>query len=221
MPRSRRTGRLRGSLLALALLAPVLLGAAPGGSGETISLAGNEPGERLDVTLTRVVDPADPAGQEPTGNERLVATRFRLENTGTAVYQDSPRRPRTCWTPTGGGSPATTSPPPRGRTSPRPSPSTPEVRRRASSPSGCRGTPTRPRSSSPSMPASPTTSGTGACRSRNGRVSAAPLTALVQTNSFRHAQRTRTRPAPRIRKGSPCAAACSAGWPSPPAPSPC
>ncbi|WP_406048258.1 DUF4352 domain-containing protein [Streptomyces virginiae] len=90
MPRSRRTGRLRGSLLALALLAPVLLGAAPGGSGETISLAGNEPGERLDVTLTRVVDPADPAGQEPTGNERLVATRFRLENTGTAVYQDSP-----------------------------------------------------------------------------------------------------------------------------------
>ncbi|MFB7268424.1 hypothetical protein ACFCXH_40780, partial [Streptomyces nojiriensis] len=25
-----------------------------------------------------------------TGSDRLVATRFRLENTGTAVYQDSP-----------------------------------------------------------------------------------------------------------------------------------
>ncbi|MFG2973039.1 hypothetical protein ACGFYY_08540 [Streptomyces sp. NPDC048331] len=90
MPRSRRARRLRGSLLAFALLVPALLGAAPGGSGETISLAGSEPGLRLDVTLTRVVDPAAPAGQEPAGNERLVATRFRLENTGTAVYRDSP-----------------------------------------------------------------------------------------------------------------------------------
>ncbi|MFF4445121.1 hypothetical protein [Streptomyces sp. NPDC001502] len=93
MPRSRRPGRVRGSLLALALLAPALLGAAPGGSGETISLTGNGPGLRLDVTLTQVVDPASPAGPEPaepTGTDRLVATRFRLENTGTAVYQDSP-----------------------------------------------------------------------------------------------------------------------------------
>ncbi|MFD9476510.1 hypothetical protein [Streptomyces nojiriensis] len=90
MPRSRRPGRVRGSLLALALLAPALLGAAPDGSGETISLTGNGPGRRLDVTLTQVVDPASPAGPEPTGTDRLVATRFRLENTGTAVYQDSP-----------------------------------------------------------------------------------------------------------------------------------
>ncbi|WP_405816281.1 MULTISPECIES: hypothetical protein [unclassified Streptomyces] len=90
MPRSRRPGRLRGPLLALALLAPALLGAAPDGSGETISLAGNEPGLRLDVTLTRVVDPASPTGPESTGGDRLVATRFSLENTGTAVYEDSP-----------------------------------------------------------------------------------------------------------------------------------
>ncbi|MFD5410257.1 DUF4352 domain-containing protein [Streptomyces nojiriensis] len=90
MLRSRRAGRVRGSLLALVLLAPALLGAAPGGSGETISLAGNGPGQRLDVTLTRVVDPAGPVGPEPTGSDRLVATRFRLENTGSAVYQDSP-----------------------------------------------------------------------------------------------------------------------------------
>ncbi|MFD7915606.1 hypothetical protein ACFV30_33655 [Streptomyces sp. NPDC059752] len=90
MPQSRRPGRVQGSLLALALLAPALLGAAPGGSGETISLSGNGPGQRLDVTLTQVVDPATPAGPEPVGSDRLVATRFRLENTGTAVYQDSP-----------------------------------------------------------------------------------------------------------------------------------
>ncbi|MFG2988026.1 hypothetical protein ACGFZK_01720 [Streptomyces sp. NPDC048257] len=93
MFRSRRPGRprrtgLRGSLAVLALLAPALLGAAPGGSGETISLAGNLPGERLDVTLTQVVDPASPASG--TGPDRLVATRLRLENTGTAVYADSP-----------------------------------------------------------------------------------------------------------------------------------
>ncbi|WP_327411926.1 hypothetical protein [Streptomyces sp. NBC_01233] len=104
--------------MALALLAPALLGTAPGGSGETISLAGNEPGQRLDVTLTQVVDPASPADPgpdpdpdpepepvpvpspdpdpelgptpPPDGSDRLVAVRFRLENTGTAVYRDSP-----------------------------------------------------------------------------------------------------------------------------------
>ncbi|MEJ8640656.1 hypothetical protein WKI68_02765 [Streptomyces sp. MS1.HAVA.3] len=94
-------GRLQGFLVALALLVPALLGAAPGGSGETISLAGNEPGQRLDVTLTQVVDPASAAAPEstapdpdpesdPDGPDRLVAVRFRLTNTGTAVYQDSP-----------------------------------------------------------------------------------------------------------------------------------
>ncbi len=100
-PATRRRGRLRGALVALALLANALLGAAPGGSGETISLAGNEPGQRLDVTLTQVVDPASPAvgptaeaergtGADPDGSDRLLAVRFRLENTGTAVYRDSP-----------------------------------------------------------------------------------------------------------------------------------
>ncbi|MFD9515965.1 hypothetical protein [Streptomyces sp. NPDC059979] len=107
--RTRPRGRLRGFVVALALLVPVLLGAAPGGSGETISLAGDEPGQRLDVTLTQVVDPAsaitpeptapdpdpesrsDPDGPaDPAGPDRLVAVRFRLTNTGTAVYQDSP-----------------------------------------------------------------------------------------------------------------------------------
>ncbi|MEU9143791.1 hypothetical protein [Streptomyces sp. NPDC048349] len=91
-PMPRR--RLRGALAALALLGPALLGAAPGGPGdETVSLAGNEPGQRLDVTLVRVVDPAtpaDPQGPAPDASTRLLAVRFRLENTGTAVYKDSP-----------------------------------------------------------------------------------------------------------------------------------
>ncbi|MDX3540411.1 hypothetical protein PV721_40160 [Streptomyces sp. MB09-01] len=112
---TRRCARLRGSLRALALLAllaPAVLGAAPAGSGETISLAGNEPGQRLDVTLTQVVDPASPADpgpspepapvprpqpdpelappSPPSGSDRLVAVRFQLENTGATVYRDSP-----------------------------------------------------------------------------------------------------------------------------------
>ncbi|MFE3788117.1 hypothetical protein [Streptomyces goshikiensis] len=75
------------ALAALALLGPALLGAAPGGSGETVPLSGGLPGERLDVTLVRVVDPASPA---PEGADRLVAVQLRLENTGSAVYKDSP-----------------------------------------------------------------------------------------------------------------------------------
>ncbi|MFE5766679.1 hypothetical protein, partial [Streptomyces sp. NPDC056492] len=95
----------------LALLAPALFGgfgglgglgglggsfSSPGGSGETIPLSGNEPGQHLDVTLTRLVDPADPAAAPASAAraapDRLVAVQFRLENTGTAVYRDSPAK---------------------------------------------------------------------------------------------------------------------------------
>ncbi|WP_051832557.1 hypothetical protein [Streptomyces katrae] len=97
------TRRLRSPLAALLLLAPALLGAlGPDGSGETIPLSGSEPGQHLDVTLTRVVDPAADPGPAPadsasgsgsgSGSDRLVAVQFRLENTGTAVYQDSPAK---------------------------------------------------------------------------------------------------------------------------------
>ncbi|MFJ3876216.1 hypothetical protein ACIPW5_02005 [Streptomyces sp. NPDC090077] len=75
-----RPGRLLGVLVAV-----LLVGAGTGGSGETVSLDGDRPGERLDVTLTRVVDPAGRAGAE-----RLVAVGLRLENTGTVPYEDSP-----------------------------------------------------------------------------------------------------------------------------------
>ncbi|MCX5380718.1 DUF4352 domain-containing protein [Streptomyces sp. NBC_00091] len=76
----RRPSRLVGPVLAL-----LLIGAGPGGSGETVSLDGDRPGERLDVTLTRVVDPAGTADAD-----RLVAVELRLENTGTLPYRDSP-----------------------------------------------------------------------------------------------------------------------------------
>ncbi|MFG2981954.1 hypothetical protein ACGFYQ_11970 [Streptomyces sp. NPDC048258] len=88
-----RRPRLRGALATVALLGPLLLGAGPDGSGETVSLAGNEPGQRLDVTLVRVVDPAspaDPEGPAADASTRLLAARFRLENTGTVEYNDSP-----------------------------------------------------------------------------------------------------------------------------------
>lgn len=92
VPRPRPPRRLRSPLVMLAVLAPALLGAiGPGGSGETIPLSGNEPGQHLDVTLTRVVDPAVPPPADSDA-DRLVAVQFRLENTGTAVYQDSPAK---------------------------------------------------------------------------------------------------------------------------------
>ncbi|RSS71763.1 DUF4352 domain-containing protein [Streptomyces sp. WAC06614] len=76
----------------LVLAVPALLGAA-GPSDETIPLRGNGPGERLDVTVTRTVDPAQPEGpaDAPPAGERLVAVEFRLKNTGTADYKDSPQ----------------------------------------------------------------------------------------------------------------------------------
>ncbi|MDD9380680.1 hypothetical protein M8Z33_29305 [Streptomyces sp. ZAF1911] len=78
--------------LTVALLlgpAPLSSGAGPGpdASGETVSLTGTAPGARLDVTLVRVTDPAGPA---PDDADRLVSVQLHLENTGTAVYEDSP-----------------------------------------------------------------------------------------------------------------------------------
>ncbi|KIF06158.1 hypothetical protein PL81_09115 [Streptomyces sp. RSD-27] len=66
----------------------MLLAAGPDGSGETVPLDGDRPGEHLDVTLTRVVDPAGPPSAP--GADRLVAVGLRLENTGTVPYEDAP-----------------------------------------------------------------------------------------------------------------------------------
>ncbi|MDX2294365.1 MULTISPECIES: DUF4352 domain-containing protein [Streptomyces] len=60
--------------------------------GDTLDLTGIGDDEKLAVTVVRVVDPADAKNQyaSPDAGMRFVAVQFRLKNTGTAVYKDSP-----------------------------------------------------------------------------------------------------------------------------------
>lgn len=59
--------------------------------GHTLSLTGINAGEKLDVTVVKVVDPArGTALSSPPPGKRLVAVRFRLHNTGSTTYNDSP-----------------------------------------------------------------------------------------------------------------------------------
>ncbi|WP_411105126.1 DUF4352 domain-containing protein [Streptomyces sp. cmx-4-9] len=60
--------------------------------GDTIDLTGIRDGEKLAVTLVKVVDPAGAKSEysTPQAGTRFVAVQFRLKNTGIAVYQDSP-----------------------------------------------------------------------------------------------------------------------------------
>ena len=60
--------------------------------GDTIDLTGVETEERLAVTVVKVVDPAQGENQfsSPDSGMRFVAVQFRLKNTGTVVYDDSP-----------------------------------------------------------------------------------------------------------------------------------
>ncbi|MEV8022368.1 DUF4352 domain-containing protein [Streptomyces sp. NPDC086554] len=62
------------------------------GIGATLSLEGNTRGERLDVTVLKVVDPARTTNQifAPEPGNRYVAVQFQLKNTGEARYKDSP-----------------------------------------------------------------------------------------------------------------------------------
>jgi Domain of unknown function (DUF4352) len=60
--------------------------------GSTITLAGNDPGEKMAVTVTRVIKHAQPADEfsTPDPGKRFYAVQFRLADTGTAAYSDSP-----------------------------------------------------------------------------------------------------------------------------------
>lgn len=60
--------------------------------GDTLDLTGLEDGEQLAVTVVKVVDPASAENEyaTPDAGKRFVAVQFRLKNTGTAVYDDSP-----------------------------------------------------------------------------------------------------------------------------------
>ncbi|PZG04394.1 DUF4352 domain-containing protein, partial [Nonomuraea aridisoli] len=59
--------------------------------GGALTLAGNDPGLEMTVTVTKLVDPAtgDQFSQPGTGR-KLVAVELTLENSGQAVYSDSP-----------------------------------------------------------------------------------------------------------------------------------
>jgi hypothetical protein len=60
--------------------------------GSAITLSGNDSGEHMAVTVTKVVSSASPGDEftsAPAG-DRLYAVQFRLDDTGSAAYSDSP-----------------------------------------------------------------------------------------------------------------------------------
>ncbi|MGV9245950.1 DUF4352 domain-containing protein [Streptomyces sp. NPDC003710] len=60
--------------------------------GDTIALKGTDEGSKLDVTVIKVADPAKSSDEFMTPNpgKRYVGVQFKLVNTGTAAYSDSP-----------------------------------------------------------------------------------------------------------------------------------
>ena len=66
--------------------------AAPAKVGSTITLSGNDSGEQMAVTVTKIYRHAQPASDfdDPSSGDRLVAVQFRLDDTGSAAYSDSP-----------------------------------------------------------------------------------------------------------------------------------
>jgi hypothetical protein len=60
--------------------------------GDTITLKGMEDGSKLDVTVVKAVDNAKSSveGFAPESGNRWIGVQFRLVNTGTKAYNDSP-----------------------------------------------------------------------------------------------------------------------------------
>lgn len=60
--------------------------------GDTLTLHGTEDGSQLDVTLLKWADPAKGADEfnAPSDGKKWVAGQFRIVNTGSKVYSDSP-----------------------------------------------------------------------------------------------------------------------------------
>ena len=65
---------------------------APAEVGSALTLAGNSPGAKIAVTVVRVIRDAQPAGEfdTPQSGDRLYAVQFRLADTGSVAYSDSP-----------------------------------------------------------------------------------------------------------------------------------
>lgn len=60
-------------------------------AGATVKITGNN-NEQLSVQLVKVVDPTTPSDgfSSPNAGKRYVAVQFRLTNSGTVTYSDSP-----------------------------------------------------------------------------------------------------------------------------------
>ncbi|MFF4211953.1 DUF4352 domain-containing protein [Streptomyces sp. NPDC001796] len=60
--------------------------------GDTITVKGTQDGSQLDVTVVKMVDPAKSSDDfmTPDPGKRYVGVQFRLVNTGSAAYSDSP-----------------------------------------------------------------------------------------------------------------------------------
>ncbi|GAA2405359.1 MULTISPECIES: DUF4352 domain-containing protein [Streptomyces] len=62
-------------------------------AGDTLALKGMEAGSKLDVTVVKVVDNAKSSDEftAPESGNRWIAVQFRLVNTGSKAYSDSPQ----------------------------------------------------------------------------------------------------------------------------------
>jgi hypothetical protein len=60
--------------------------------GSVITLTGNSSGEKMAVAVTKIISHAQPASDfdAPPSGKRLYAVQFRLDDTGSAAYSDSP-----------------------------------------------------------------------------------------------------------------------------------
>jgi hypothetical protein len=67
-------------------------GVVKGTTGQALTLYGFEAGQKMSVTLAKVVPAARPGDQfsAPGAGDQLYAVQFQLANTGSAAYDDSP-----------------------------------------------------------------------------------------------------------------------------------
>jgi hypothetical protein len=85
-------GAAAGSLPSLSSAAGLPATLAKARIGSAVTLAGMYSGEQLSVTVTKVIAAASAADQAsaPPAGDRLYAVQFRLDDTGTTVYSDTP-----------------------------------------------------------------------------------------------------------------------------------
>lgn len=64
----------------------------PARVGAAITLGGNDNGEKMSVAVTRIISRAQPADEfsSPDAGKRFYAVQFRLTDTGSTAYSDSP-----------------------------------------------------------------------------------------------------------------------------------